>query len=85
MGLYYWRWTWNGTPTPDFFLPPTPLPDFPAGQALRVLPESGSGSGPLLVWLDSVRGSNLLESGALWRGFSRVGGRDRGQSYFKGD
>ena len=51
MGLYYWRWTWNGTPTSNFFSLPLPPLGFSRGFPLVCFWFP-------LVWLDSVRGSN---------------------------
>jgi hypothetical protein len=67
MGLYYWRWTWNGTPTSNFFLPPTPL------QEILWM---------FTGLIDSVKGLNFLDLVYFCGAFSYSGGRKRGQISF---
>ena len=65
MWLYCWRWTWNGTPTSDFFLSPSPSWKFPAALWYSVIPGSAHS--------DSVQESNTPISVPLYKGFSMLG------------
>lgn len=75
MGLYCWRWTRNGTPTPDFFAPGGGDQEFLQPSVQRSRRSSAPAGGDLIR-----RGIEHARLRTSVTGFLSTGGRERGRT-----